>query len=225
MGARSINCSSAAPERGTLRAPRVKSGMPAAIMPMSDAPDDDAALMVRVASGDTAAFTALVLRLHKRSLGLATRILDDRAEAEDVVQTSFARLWSEAKRFDATRGSVGGWFRRMLVNLCLDRRRSIKLVRSRMPATLDDAYDVADSAPGPLASAEANALAKRVDAAMARLNARQRAAIALFHGEGATMAEIADALETTPKAVEGLLARARIELKALLASDAPESNL
>ena len=187
-------------------------------------PDNDTALMARIAAGDAAAFTALVVRLHSPSLGLATRILGNRADAEDVVQAACARLWSQAARYDPERGVVGAWFRRVLVNLCLDLRRSIRLVQSRVTTTLDDAYDVADAGPDPLAAAEINARAQRIDAAMLRLNPRQRAAIALFHGEGASMVEVAAALETTPKAVEGLLGRARNELKALLASDAPESN-
>ena len=183
--------------------------------------DDDARLMARVAAGDRAAFTLLVTRLHTSSLGLATRVLGDRHDAEDVVQTALTRLWTMAARYDPARGSVGAWFRRVLVNLCLDRRRSIRLVRSRVTTTLDDAYDIADPAPDPARAAETHAQARRIDAAMTRLNPRQRAAIALFHGEGATMAEVAAALDTTPKAVEGLLTRARMELRTLLASDAP----
>ncbi len=187
----------------------------------SQAADHDARLMACVAGGDAQAFTALVLRLHGPSLGLATRILGNRADAEDVVQAGLARLWMLAARYDPARGSVSAWFRRLLVNLCLDRRRSIRLVQSRVTATLDDAYDIADPGPDPHQGAAANARARRIDAAMAKLNPRQRAAIALFHGDGATMAEVAEALETTPKAVEGLLGRARMELKTLLASDAP----
>ena len=183
--------------------------------------DWDSQLMARVAGGDAQAFTALVLRLHGPSLGLATRIVGNRADAEDVVQAALARLWSLAARYEPGRGTVAAWFRRLLVNLCLDRRRSIRLVESRVTATLDDAHDIADSGLDPYRSAAANARARRIDAAMARLNPRQRAAIALFHGDGATMAEIAAALDTTPKAVEGLLGRARMELKTLLASDAP----
>ena len=187
-------------------------------------PDDDARLMARVADGDAQAFTALVLRLHGGALGLATRVLGNRADAEDVVQAALARLWTMAARYDPARGSVGAWFRRLLVNLCLDRRRSIRLVQTRVTTTLDDAFDIADPAPNPAEAAAANARARRIDAAMAQLNPRQRAAIALFHGEGATMAEVAEALDTTAKAVEGLLGRARMELKTLLASDAPERN-
>lgn len=186
--------------------------------------NEEARLMARVAAGDPQAFTALVLRLHGPSLGLATRVLGNHSDAEEVVQTALARLWTLGARYDPSRGSVGGWFRRMLVNLCLDRRRSIRLVERRVTATLDDAWDIADPGPDPAALAAANARARRIDAAMARLNPRQRAAIALFHGEGASMAEIAEALETTPKAVEGLLGRARMELRSLLASDAPTGN-
>jgi RNA polymerase sigma-70 factor (ECF subfamily) len=188
------------------------------------APDDDATLMQRIASGDTQAFTQLVSRLHAPALGHATRILLNRADAEDAVQAALTRLWTAAARYDPARGSVGGWFHRLLTNLCLDRRRSVRLVTTRVTATIDDAWDIADPGPDPAQAAATRAQSRRIDAAMAKLNLRQRAAIALFHGEGASMAEIAEALGTTPKAVEGLLGRARSELKLLLASDAPEST-
>lgn len=188
-----------------------------------DAVKDDATLMHRVANGDADAFTQLAQRLHAPALGHATRILLNRADAEDAVQAALTRLWTAAARYDPARGSVGGWFHRLLTNLCLDRRRSVRLVTTRVTTTLDDAWDVADTGPDPAQAAATRAQARRIDAAMARLNPRQRAAIALFHGDGASMAEIAEALSTTPKAVEGLLGRARSELRLLLASDAPES--
>lgn len=176
--------------------------------------DSPATLIARVAAGDARAFTALVGELYGPGLRVATRVAGDRAEAEDALQAALTRLWTEAGRFDPAKGSVGGWFRRIVVNQCLDRRRRLKLV-----APLEAAASVPSDLPDPFASAAANARARRVDAAMATLNPRQRAAITLFHGEGASMAEVALALDTTPKAVEGLLARARIELSRLLADD------
>jgi len=187
------------------------------------APDDDATLMQRIASGDAQAFTQLVGRLHAPALGHATRILLNRADAEDAVQAALTRVWTAAARYDPARGSVSGWFHRLLTNLCLDRRRSVRLVTTRVTATLDDVWEIADPAPDPAQAAATRAQARRIDAAMAKLNSRQRAAVALFRGEGASMAEIAETLGTTSKAVEGLLGRARSELKLLLASDAPES--
>lgn len=179
--------------------------------------DSPATLMPRIAAGDARAFQSLVARLEGPALRMATKVLGDRSEAEDAVQAACTRLWTEAQRFDPLRGSVEGWFRRIVINQCLDRRR-----RVRIAAPLDAAVHVADPGPTPFDAAAGNARAQRVDAAMAKLNPRQRAAIVLFHGEGASMVEIADMLGTSPKAIEGLLARARNELKVLLAEDGNE---
>ena len=184
---------------------------------VADPGEDTRRLMARVADGDVAAFTELVERLHGTALRIATKVLGSRTDAEDAVQAALTKLWTEAHRFEAARGSVEGWFRRILVNLCLDRRRSFRVVQP-----LEAAADVPASGPTPFEAAEAHARSRRIDGAMARLNPRQRAAIMLFHGEGASMAEVAEALETTPKAVEGLLARARNELSVLLSSDRTE---
>lgn len=178
-----------------------------------DAPElADDALMARIAHGDRTAFRLLAGRLYGPAIRLAAKVLGDRAEGEDAVQAALVKLWQGAGRFDPKRGSVDGWFRRVVVNACIDRRRSIKAV-----APIDAAADVASTEATPYEAAEASDRTKRIHAAMARLNPRQRTAIALFHMEGASMAEIAEALETTPKAVEGLLTRARSELAAMLA--------
>ena len=181
-------------------------------VPSLQLPDQLVGLMLRVQGGDRAAFSALVDALQGPGLRLADRTLADRAAAEDVVQIALSRLWTMADRFDATRGSVMAWFRTMVMNLCLDRKRAQRPMQS-----IDTVADMASTAPGPEADAIASDMKARLASAMQQLSPRQRAAIAMFHGEGLSMAEIADALETTPKAVEGLLGRARMELKGLLA--------
>ncbi len=187
----------------------VPPAMPAAPKPLQ-------LLMARLVSGDARAFDALVAALQGPGLRLADRALNDRAGAEDVVQLALTRLWNLADRYDPARGSVEGWFRRIVVNLCLDRRRSLRPV-----VPIDLVADMASDAPDPLAAAIAADRHARLNAAMAQLLPRQRAALAMFHGDGLTMAEIAEAMETTPKAVEGLLGRARIELKTLIGTIAP----
>jgi RNA polymerase sigma-70 factor, ECF subfamily len=169
------------------------------------------ALMLRVAQGDADAFTALVRLLERPAQALAWRTLMDRAAAEDVCQQAFLKLWTHGARFDPARGSAEAWFRRILVNLCLDRRRAIRPVQA-----MEDGFDIADPAPDPEAQAIAADRQARVDSAMARLNPRQRLALSLFHGEGLSMAEIAAQMETTPKAIEGLLGRARNELRTMM---------
>lgn len=185
--------------------------------PAAVAPSLATALMLRVAQGDAAAFTRLVGLLERAALGLAWRTLNDRTEAEDACQQAFTRLWTEAARFDPARGTVEAWFRRILVNLCLDRRRAMRPVQS-----IDDAFDLADAAPDPEAHAIARDQQARLDAAMARLNPRQRLALGLFHGEGQSMAEIAAHMDTTAKAVEGLLGRARNELRMMMNESSPQ---
>lgn len=173
-------------------------------------------LMARVAAGDRAAFAGLVAALQATGLRLADRTLNDRAAAEDVVQAALTKVWRLAAHFDPARGSVEGWFRKIVFNLCLDHRRAQK---PWVP--IEAAHDVASDAADPLAAALASDARTRLAAAMARLLPRQRAALALFHGDGLSMAEIAVILETTPKAVEGLLGRARMELKTLMGPIVP----
>ena len=175
------------------------------------APTAATLLMQRVAHGDGDAFTRLVRLMERPALALALRTLMDRPAAEDACQQAFARLWTHAARFDPARGSAEAWFRRILINLCLDRRRALRPVQS-----LELAAEIADTRPDPEQQAIRSDDHARLAAAMARLNPRQRAALSLFHGDGLTMAEIAAHMDTTAKAVEGLLGRARNELRTLM---------
>jgi RNA polymerase sigma-70 factor (ECF subfamily) len=163
--------------------------------------------MVAVQAGDDDAFRRLSRRLYGPAIGTAFKVLGDRADAEDAVQVSLVKLWRQAASFDPSKAKVETWFRRIVVNACIDRRRTLKPVQS-----LDVVAERASEEPGPASMAERGQQAAHVNQAVARLPARQRAAIALFYGDGATMNEIAEILETTPKAIEGLLARARAEL-------------
>lgn len=121
--------------------------------------------MARVADGDARAFTALVGELYGPALRLAVRTTGDCGEAEDALQTALTRLWTEARRFDPARGSVGGWFRRIVVNACLDRRRRLRIV-----APIEAAAHVASDLPTPYEASAANERARRLAVAMAALN-------------------------------------------------------
>ena len=174
------------------------------------------AFLLLAANGDGDAFTRLVRLLERPALALALRTLMDRTAAEDVCQQAFARLWTHGARFDPARGNAEAWFRRILINLCLDRRRALRPVQS-----LEMAAEIADTRPNPEQQAIRSDSRARLAAAMARLTPRQRLALSLFHGDGLSMAEIAVQMETTAKAVEGLLGRARNELRTLINESLP----
>ncbi len=185
------------------------------LSPLTGTADAETRLFMRVQAGDGAAFALLVRAIAAPSLALATRVVGDAGLAEEAVQEALTRLWREAARFDTARGGFWPWWRRILVNVALDGRRRLRAV-----VPLEAAGDPADPAPGPAELAEAAELDRRLAAAMARLPARQRAALALFHGEGLSMAEVGDALGTSAKAVEGLLDRGRRALKAMMNGEA-----
>ena len=170
----------------------------------------DAALMARVAAGDAAAFRALVERHAAMVHALAWRMLGT-AEAEDVVQESFTRLWVNAKGWTPSGGGLGGWLRRVATNLCLD--------RLRRPRTLGDALlaDHADESPPADVQLDQARRQAAVAAAVRALPDRQRAAIVLTYYEGVPNAEAAAILGLGVKAVESLLVRARQGLVQILA--------
>lgn len=179
----------------------------------------EARLVLLAAAGDRAAFSRLARRLAPAALALATRVLGDRALAEDAVQEALVRLWREAHRFAPDRGTFAAWWRRLLLNCALDGRRRLRPLQA-----LAEAAGLPDPAPDPEERAAAAVRARRIAAAMAALPPRQRAALALFHGEGLSMADIAEALGTSEKAVEGLLGRARAELRRRLAVPGPAED-
>ena len=172
--------------------------------------EGDAALMARVAAGDTAAFRALVERHSAMVHALAWRMLGP-ADAEDVVQESFTRLWVNAKGWMPSGGGLGGWLRRVATNLCVD--------RLRRPAGLGDEHLAGHADEAPLADARLDEARRQaaVAEAVRALPDRQRAAIVLTYYEGVPNAEAAAILGLGVKAVESLLVRARQALTRSLA--------
>jgi RNA polymerase sigma-70 factor (ECF subfamily) len=168
--------------------------------------------MAASATGAADAFRLLVDRHSASAWRLAWRLTGDGGEAEDLVQEGFARLWRQAPRWQAGQSGVGAFLQRVITNLAIDRSR-----RQR-PQLMDELPDRAD--PAPLADAllaEAD-LATRIQACLASLPERQRAAIVLTYWEGLTGPMAAELLDLSPKAFESLLIRARAALKSVLAA-------
>src|SRR3954451_5901493 len=99
--------------------------------------------MARAAAGDALAFRALVERHMAMVHALAWRMLGP-ADAEDVVQESFTRLWVNAKGWAPAGGGLGGWLRRGATNLCLDRLRRPRTVSDALLADHEDGAPPAD---------------------------------------------------------------------------------
>ena len=171
--------------------------------------DSDEALMARVAGGDERAFQLLSRRHLPAMLGLARRILGNAADAEDVAQEAFMRVWTHAPRWQPL-AQFRTWLTRVVINLCLDRKRRAPWVE------LETAGDVVDPAPGAGEKAEDNERERMLAAAIEKLPVRQRSAIVLTYGDGMSNAQVAEILDTSVSAVETLLVRAKQNLRRTL---------
>ena len=186
-----------------------------------DAPSDvsDEALLVLYANGDPLAARQLTLRLAPRVLGVAARMLSDRAEAEDVAQEAMLRLWRVAPEWRQGEAKVSTWLYRVVCNLCTDRLRGRRRASS---VALDDAPEVADAAPGIEQALIEGDRMRALATALAALPDRQRQAVVLRHIEGLSNPEIAEVMQIGIEAVESLTARGKRALAALLSGQRAE---
>ncbi|MFM2367627.1 MAG: hypothetical protein RIR95_2235 [Pseudomonadota bacterium] len=179
--------------------------------PLALVPDE--ALVVLYANGDREAARALTSRLLPRILGYAARILQDRAEAEDVAQEAMLRLWRVAPNWRPDEAKVTTWLYRVVVNLCTDRLRARQ--RRKLDA-LDDVAEPADSATSVVTAMIDVERQLALETALATLPDRQRQAVVLRHIEGLTNPEIADIMAIGVEAVESLTARGKRTLTQIL---------
>lgn len=171
--------------------------------------DSDEALMARVARGDQPAFRVLARRHAPAIVRLARRILGNGADAEDVAQEAMLRVWTHAPRWQPL-AAFKTWLTRVVVNLCLDRKRRAPWVE------LEAAGEITDSAPVASELAESDERERLLQRAIAELPDRQRTAIVLTYSEGMSNAQVADILDTSVSAVETLLVRGKQNLRRAL---------
>ena len=88
-------------------------------------------LLGRVAQRDIEALGDLYDRFAPRLLGMLTRILPDRGQAEEVLQEVFRRLWDDAKPIAAAQGSIGAWFMVTARQSAIDRLRAGRIAPAR----------------------------------------------------------------------------------------------
>ncbi len=178
---------------------------------LSKAGDDEQVALV--AQGNENACRVLVDRHLPRMLALARRMMGNQADAEEVAQEVFLRVWTHADRWEPGRAQFTTWLHRVGTNLCLDR------LRRHTTDDIDSIPEPASDEPGPDVVLEQQQLSERVEKALQELPARQRAAVTLTHFQGMTNIEAAEMLEISVEAVESLLGRARRALRMSLATE------
>jgi RNA polymerase sigma-70 factor, ECF subfamily len=150
----------------------------------------DQALLRQVVDRQAEALGALYNRYAPTLLALGARILGSRADAEEVVQEVFLRVWDHAGRYDAARSSVSTWLILIARSRAIDRLRTRKVVeRTHETAGLDAPRDHAS--PEGLETVLIRERRERVRRELADLPREQRQVLEMAFYDGLSQSEIA----------------------------------
>jgi RNA polymerase sigma-70 factor (ECF subfamily) len=183
--------------------------------------DPDETLIARVKAGDQLAFSMLVHRYEAPLFNYLRRLLRNAADAEDVFQETFLRVYQHVHRFRAD-AVFRPWLYQIATNAARDRLR--KRVR-RSEVSLDGTPGLAGSIPDGSPSTDAGAreaeTVARLEAALAGLPLKQRAVFLMARYEGMPYADIAEALQVPVGTVKSRMNAAVQFLMAAMKDDTP----
>ncbi len=191
----------------------------------SESSGGDRELVQKAASGDAQAFGDLFERHREKLYFRAFRYLRNRDDSLDVVQEAFLKAWSSLASYRAE-ASFSTWMGRIVTNLCIDRIRRPKTVRSGLDEELVGVPETEERAgrpnPGrersPVRAAELAEFAPALQLALGELSEKHRS-VFLLHAEGGLKyREIAEELGISMGTVMSRLFYAREKLQELLAS-------
>lgn len=171
----------------------------------------DEALILATGRGDTDAFAEVVRRHQQWAWRIAHRFCADEQESADIVQDAFLKIFAASGRYRSN-AKFKTYFYRVITRICMDR------ARKKHPCFMEKIPESIEKGKSAVEFMEREETAQMVRKALDGLCPAQRLAVIFRYYEELSYKEIATALSTTPKAVEGLLTRARQHLKNALAS-------
>lgn len=173
------------------------------------------------APGSTPSWEELVAQHSSRVFALAYRLTGNRADAEDLTQEVFVRVFRSLHTY--TPGTMEGWLHRITTNLFLDQARRKQRIR------FDNLSEEAERrlvspGPGPGQEHLDQLFEADIESALASLAPEFRAAVVLCDIEGLSYEEIAGVLGLKLGTVRSRIHRGRAQLRAALAHRAPSSD-
>ncbi len=183
-----------------------------------------AALLGRVSLGDRAAFATLYRLTSAHLLGVVLRINSDRAQAEDLLQEVYVKIWGAAGSFDAQRAQPTTWLTSIARHQAIDSLRRKKVepqwVTTRAGAEPDDDDELLDhlasSDAGPMELLGQAVQARSVAICMKGLTAEQQQTLALAFYQGLSHSEVADQLRQPLGTVKSWVRRGLLALRSCL---------
>ena len=185
---------------------------------------DGAQLVRRCMDGDSSAWVEMVRTHHKRVYALCYRFTGNAADAEDLTQDVFLKIYSNLASFDGARGSLPVWIATMTRNLLVDNFRRTR--NQRATSSLDDGWNESDElkpvdrlmagGPSPHDAAVRKELEGMVQKALAEVSPELREAVILRDLQDLDYKEIAQVLDIPEGTVKSRISRGRAELARLL---------
>lgn len=169
--------------------------------------DPDAALMLSVKKGDLRAFEELMGRHQKTVFNLAYRYVGNAAEAEDLAQEVFLKIYQARFQYKPV-AKFKTWMYRIAVNTCLN------AIRQKRPTGALPEEDLLHGHPsaGPVHQVNKKELEAAVRLAMQTLPENQRMAVILTQFEDQSYDQAAEAIGVSVSAVKSLIVRAKENL-------------
>jgi RNA polymerase sigma-70 factor (ECF subfamily) len=174
-----------------------------------------AAALVRVAGGDRAALRTIYQDTSAKLFGVCLRILNDRGEAEDVLQDVYVTVWRKAATFDPGRASPITWM------VAIARNRALDIIRKKTEVSIEDepaAMDAAGDEPNPLARREMTEELRRLLACLGQLDEERRRMVLLAYYSGWSRDQLAVQFDAPTNTIKTWLRRSLLEIRECLGS-------
>lgn len=184
-------------------------------MPSTSPPFDHDAALLACARGERFALRALYEHEGRWLLGVALRIVRDRAVAEDVLHDAFLQIWAHAASFEPALGSGRGWVYTVVRHAALKAVRDpgrLQLVDTPELAALSDAQQARE-----VADTDRALDTDSLERCLQRLDEARRACVVHAFVDGYTHEQIAERLGTPLGTVKSWIRRSLASLKDCLA--------
>jgi RNA polymerase sigma-70 factor (ECF subfamily) len=170
-------------------------------------------LLRRIGAKDRAALGEFYDSYSTLLFSIASKILNNPGEAEDVVQEAFVQIWEKAGDFDSNLGKPLGWAITLVRNRAIDRLRASRrrdLLAKEAGAEFAIATEFSETANETVHGREKS---KLIHSAIVDLPAEQRRAIELAYFSGLTQNEISEKLNEPLGTVKARIRRGLLKLR------------